>query len=129
MVIVIMALIASVVVTTIRRSNAHPDSAAEEVAKIIASSRKAAVVRGTPVHLQISADGTWALVAEPSGSAIDGGVIQASRKAGQSTILAQSVNLRIDEIGTCIPDNRPNGSQMNAAFDPIGCRTVADTVR
>ena len=124
-VIVIMAVIASIVLPTIGSPRPDIHRPAQSVDEVIASSRRTAVLKGTPLHLRIDVDGVWALVGDASGEAMGGGVIERTANIARPANLQHRVMLRIDAVGACMPERSLDGSESMSAFDPIACRTVS----
>ncbi len=123
-VIVIMAMIASIVLPTIRSRRLSIDDSKHSVEDVVVAARKTAVLKGMPLRLRIDLDGAWALAGDASGEVMGGGVIQESTRKARSSILQGEMTLLVDAVGACMPEGSLNGSGTIAAFDPIACRMV-----
>lgn len=131
-VLVILGITAAFVVPPLlssRPANAAPE---QQVETLLSSVRRGAVQRGEPVRLRLEDDGAWAVVGQRSGSTVDTGRLAAG---------VRRLDVTVDPRGTCTPvqaGRTANGTSVRdsaagalngLSFDPLACRTVADTVR
>ncbi len=131
-VLVILGIAAAFVGPPLLSTRPRNDSPAQQVETLLTSVRRGAVQRGEPVRLRLEDDGAWAVVGQRSGSIVDTGRLAAS---------ARRLDITVDPRGTCTPVQASRGANGASArdsavgalnglsFDPLACRTVADTVR
>ena len=120
-VLVLMGIAAVVVAPALSRPVLPPASGGTDaVAELVASARRAAIRRGEPVRLRLAPDGVWALVADRNGAVIASGRVPAGRPDD-----AETVDVRIDAMGSCTPAGALNArlQRTERAFDPLACST------
>lgn len=135
-VLVILGVTATFVVPPLLSRRPANDSPAQQVETLLTSARRGAVQRGEPVRLRLEDDGAWAVVGQRSASVVDTGRLAVGLPDG-----VRRLDVTVDPRGTCTPVQASRGANRagtrdsaagalnGLSFDPLACRTVADTVR